>query len=71
MTDTHKRRTPITEVTGHTGDAPTAATAEDLAAMSPDERREVASDFWQTVLPPAGPAPTTQPTRTIADLLDG
>jgi len=65
-----KRRTPIHEAaTGHTGDTP--ATAEDLATMSPDERHEVATAFWQAKLPPVGPAPTEQPTRTIADLLDG
>jgi len=69
----HKRRTPIHEVaSGRVGDAPaTTPTAEQLATMSPDERHEVANDFWQSVMPPVPEAPTTQPTRTIADLLDG
>ncbi len=68
---TTTQRTAITEVTGHTGGVPAAPTPEQLAAMSLDERREAANAWWLATMPPAGPAPTTQPTRTIADLLDG
>jgi len=72
MTDTHKRRTPITEdVTGRVGDTPATPTPEALAAMDERDAKDVATAFWQATLPPVGPAPTTQPTRTLSDLLDG
>jgi len=63
-----QQRTPITEVIG---DAPTTSTVEQLAAMTTDQRHDAASDFWQATLPSVGPAPTTQPVKTLADLLDG
>jgi len=63
-----QQRTPITEVIG---DAPTTPTVEQLAKMGPDQRHEVAADFWLATMPPAGPAPTTQPVKTLSDLLDG
>jgi len=61
-----QQRTPISEVIG---DAPTTSTAEQLAAMTTDQRHDAASDFWQATLPPTGPAPTEQPVRTLSDLL--
>ena len=68
-----KMKTPIHEAaSGRVGDAPaTTPTAEQLAKMSPDQRHDAANDFWQSVMPPVGPAPTTQPIKTLADLLDG
>jgi len=72
MTDTHKRRTPITEAaSGRVGDAPATPTAEDLAKMGLDQQQDAAADFWLATLPPPGPAPTEQPVKSIADLLDG
>jgi len=65
----HKRRTPIHEDVS--GGVPAAPTPEQLAAMSPDERHEVANDFWQSALPPVPEAPTVQPVKTLSDLLDG
>jgi hypothetical protein len=70
MTDT-RRRTPITEVTGHTGDTPPATSPEELAAMTTDEQQDAANAFWQATLPPPGPAPTTQAVKSMSDLLDG
>jgi len=64
-------RKRLEERTGHTGDTPPATSPEELAAMTTDEQQDAANSFWQATLPPPGPAPTTQPTRTIADLLDG
>lgn len=68
MTDT-RRRTPITEVTGHTGDTPPATSPEELAAMSLDELHEYSRTLWQSALPPVPEAPTVQPVKTISDLL--
>jgi len=63
-----QQRTPITEVIG---DAPTTPTVEQLAKMTTDQRHDAASAFWLSTLPPVGPAPTTQPVKTLSDLLDG
>ncbi len=68
MISNRTQRTPITEVIG---DAPATPTPEDLAKMSPDQRHDAANAWWLAALPPVGPAPTVQPTRTLSDLLDG
>jgi len=59
-----QQRTPITEVVG---DSP--ATAEDISTMSVDEQHEVARVMWATLWPTVGAGPTTQATRTLADLM--
>lgn len=64
-------RKRLEERTGHTGDTPATSTAEQLAAMDERDAKDVATAFWQATLPPVGPAPTVQPTRTLSDLLDG
>ncbi len=63
-----QQRTPITEVIG---DAPTTPTVEQLAKMTTEEQQDAANDFWFATMPPAGPAPTTQPVKSLSDLLDG
>jgi len=63
-----QQRTPITEVAS---DAPTAFTAEQLSTMTTDQQQVAANDFWFATMPPVGPAPTTQPVKTLSDLLDG
>ncbi len=65
----HSKRTPISEVTGHTGDTPPATSPEELAAMSLDELHEYSRALWQSALPPVPEAPGVQTTRTISDLL--
>lgn len=66
-------RTPISEgnpAGRPTGDVP-ATTPEELAAMSPAAWQEHSRNMWQQVLPPVPAAPTVQPRRTLADLIDG
>ncbi len=65
-----QQRTPITEAaSGRVGDDPPVTSAEDLAKMSPDQWQEYTRNMWQQVMPPVPEAPTTQATRTLADLM--